>query len=193
MEVGTETGKRKSEFGNEKINFIHIAKNGGTSVKALIKDYPHLKLVYHSHNAPISKVNNQMLIIRHPFDRFCSAVQYAIENYSHSPKIKAILNAGIDTPSKWAEVWGNNNSSYHSLILEEVTNDSHSIDNQLIKYKWTYEPQSSWFFPDKVSYLIPMTQLEDRIFELFRKKLKNHNESFSHSNRELSERRKNFY
>ena len=178
----------------ETVNFIHIAKNAGTSMKDLAKQYPHLKIIYHSHNAPISQLTNQMLVIRNPFDRFCSAVQYAIENYSHSPKVAALIEAGLTTPSHWAEAWGNPTHPAHHLVLEEVVNQSHSIDNKLISYKWTYEPQTSWFNGnfDSVKYLIPYDKLEEEINRIYKQKLPYKNAHFNQYSKQLSDNAKNF-
>ena len=43
-------------------------------------------------DAKISSLDNQMIIIRDPYSRFCSAVKYAIENYSNCEKIRKIIN-----------------------------------------------------------------------------------------------------
>lgn len=167
----------QQSISDEEINFVHIAKNAGTSIKNFISKNPELKIKYYGHDAPISKLSNQMIIVRNPIDRFCSAVEYAIRFYPDSTKIKKILAAGLKTPSHWAEAWANPTSPYHSLILDEVINHSHEIDNKHIKYKWTYEPQISWYKAENVRIIIAFKNIDKNFAEIFNKKLTKKNES----------------
>tara|TARA_Y100000389_G_scaffold177358_1_gene189549 strand:+ start:2178 stop:2741 length:564 start_codon:yes stop_codon:yes gene_type:complete len=153
------------------INFIHIPKNGGSSMKKILKYNKTIQ--YHGHNAQVSSLDNQMIILRDPYDRFCSAVQYALDNYIN--KNNKIYIAGLSTPNHWAEAWSDPNHIHHKLILNEVTNRRHSIDSVLIDLKWTYAPQYYWINEKNVKYII----LFDNIDEYF---LKNHNITIPHQN-----------
>ena len=176
------------------VNFIHIAKNAGTSMQKFITNNPELNIKYHGHNAPISKLSNQMIIIRNPLDRFCSAVEYAIKYYSDSTKIQKILAAGLTTPSDWAEAWANPTSPYHPLILNEVMNHSHEIDNKSITYKWTYEPQISWYKAENIAYIIRFENIDQNFMKLFNKKISKENKSLNKAkkHKKMSETAINF-
>jgi len=142
----------------EVINFIHIAKNAGTSIEEYCNNNKNIK--YHGHDAKISSLENQMIIIRDPYSRFCSAVGYALEKYSHSEKIQKIINAGLITPNHWAEGWEKGNK----LIIDEITNHEHKIDSVKVPLKYTYLPQYYWINEEKLRYVIPFDEI-DSIFK----------------------------
>ena len=64
-------------------NFIHIPKNAGTSIKKNIDSNLNLKsfIKYNDHNTCVFKsiTENNVIILRDPIDRFCSAVNYTIK------------------------------------------------------------------------------------------------------------------
>ena len=61
-----------------KINFIHIPKNGGSSLKQICKRC-NRKLQYNPHKVNVKNKINQLIILRNPIDRFISSVYYCIE------------------------------------------------------------------------------------------------------------------
>ena len=63
------------------INFIHIPKNGGTSIKEITNNSR--TIVYNGHETDVYNKNlsNQLVVIRNPIDRFISSVYYAIQKY----------------------------------------------------------------------------------------------------------------
>ena len=170
------------------INFIHIPKNGGSSIKEYLRKHKKINIMYHGHNAKISSLENQMIIIRDPYTRFCSAVQYAIEKYNMSN----ILKAGLNTPNHWAEAWADEDHPHHELIINEVTNVKHCIDSNIIDLKYTYAPQSYWINEDKIRYVIPFENMESYFIEKYNKKIPHQNSSWSHTNWSLSKKSKKF-
>lgn len=179
---------------NEKtINFIHIPKNGGSSIKAYLKKNSDINIIYNGHNASINNLENQMIIVRDPYYRFCSAVQYALERYrTTSPKIQKIYEAKLTSPNEWCEAWEDINHKYHNLIIDEVTNTEHCINSNLIDLKWTYAPQHYWVNEKKLSYIVPFENIESYFVQHFRKKIPHNNSSLSHKNWSLSNKSKDF-
>lgn len=149
-----------------KINFIHIPKNGGSSLKQICKRHK-FKLLYNPHKVNVKNKLNQLIILRNPIDRFISSVYYCIEKWSHEEQIKNLIEKGINTPEKWIEVWSNPEHEYYDLLMKEMLNVNHMIGNKKPKYKWTYCKQIEWF--DKPRFIIIMDNYEDEIKILFNK------------------------
>ena len=156
------------------INFIHIPKNGGTSIEKICKRNSNKNdtmLVYNPHLTDVYNTNitNQFIVIRNPIDRFISSVYYAIQKWSHEPQIKYLISKGITTPEKWIQIWSNENNPEHNNLMLEMLNKKHRIGNNKIKYKWTYTPQSAWINNPK--FVIIMDNFNDE-FQYFKKKYK---------------------
>ena len=138
------------------INFIPIPENG--RLKLNDKKYDILKkvnIILHDHNysQESKKLFNQMIILRDPIDRFISAVNCALTDWSHEPQIKNLIKKGFDTPNKWVKIWSNPNHKEYSTLMKEILNKNHKVGNKLIKYKWTYSPQSLWIDKPKFIFL----------------------------------------
>lgn len=174
------------------INFIHIPKNAGTSMKDLIESEKHLNIRYNGHNANVGSLENQMIIIRDPYTRFCSAVQYAMEVYGDAPKVKRIIDAGLTTPNDWAEAWSDETHKYHHLIIHEITNHVHVVDGLKIPLKWTYAPQHYWINPDKICYIIPYENIDSYFMNHFGIHVPSENVSKKNTNLTLSDKSKKF-
>ena len=132
----------------EVINFIHIPKNAGTSIRYIQSNAKKYKLVYNSHGTDIysPEVCNQLIIIRNPIERFASAVYYAMQQWGGGPILKYLIENGINTPEKWIQIWSNPNHKAYHILMSELLNTSkiHKIGDKILKYKCTYTPQSLW-------------------------------------------------
>lgn len=146
-----------------KLNFIHIPKNGGTSLKKICTKY----VKFNNHDVNVKEKNNQFIILRNPIDRFISSVYYAIEKWSFEDNVKNLINNGIDTPDIWVQIWSNPNHKFHNLLMKEMLNLNHMIGNKKPKYKWTYCKQIEWY--DNPKIVIIMDNYEEELKYLFNK------------------------
>ena len=156
-----------------KINFIHIPKNGGTSIKEICNKST---IIYRGHytNVYNNKINNQLVIIRNPIERFISSCYYALQKWSHDPNVKYLILKGIDTPEKWIQIWSNPKHKEYNNLMSEMLNNNHYIGNKLYKYKWIYTPQYLWInnpkfviimdnFDNEMQYLMNKYKLKGNI------------------------------
>lgn len=173
-----------------KINFIHIPKNGGTTIKQYKKK---IKYNPHSINVFSPLLKNQFIIIRNPIDRFLSSVSYALEKYSKEPHIQYLIQKNINTPEKWIEIWSDPYHKEYPHLMKEMKNFNHShhIGNKILEYNWTYSPQSFWINNPK--FIVIMDNFNNEISYFF-KKLGIHyiphteNKTIKNGNQSLSEK-----
>lgn len=98
------------------LKFVRIPKNGGTSL-AQAFHLAHLPIEVGHHGKSI------IVVLRHPYLRFASAVRYTIHTYSYLEHIQAILDHGLSTPTDWAEVLaGQRGGPAQELVLPELGN-----------------------------------------------------------------------
>lgn len=174
-----------------KINFIHIPKNGGTTIKKYSKNI--IQYNPHSVNVLSPSLKNQFIIIRNPIERFISSVYYALQKYSNEPHIQYLLKKNIDTPEKWIDIWSNPSHTEYPHLMKEMKNfnKSHHINHKILEYNWTYSPQSFWIHHP--TFIILMDNFDFEI-SLFFKKLglsytpSKHNSTFKQTHSPLSEK-----
>ena len=134
-----------------KISFIHIPKNGGSSIAKIVKKNQNKNslLKYYFHSVDPFKLDKKipnLYILRDPIDRFCSAVNYALQKWGHQGSVKECIKNGINTPEKFIQCYKNKNNPYHNIVKDEIENQNniHKIGKKFPFYKWTYNPQIDW-------------------------------------------------
>ena len=133
------------------IDFVHIPKNAGTSIKELcIPNLPDSFITYRGHGTdPSILKKEQLVILREPKDRFCSSVRYSLSYMKNDPdgnpdKFRDFEIKELLTPSIWAEVLADANHIHYDLIKSEVSNFEHKVGNIHLDDKWTFTPQHIW-------------------------------------------------
>uniref|UniRef100_A0A6C0KY43 Uncharacterized protein n=1 Tax=viral metagenome TaxID=1070528 RepID=A0A6C0KY43_9ZZZZ len=147
------------------VNFIHIPKNGGNSIRKICEKKG-INMIYNGHSTNVydKDLTNQLVVIRNPIDRFISAVYYAIQVCGRLPHIKNLKKKGINSPEKWVQIWCDpNHCQYHDLMLE-MLNTGHYIGNKMEKYKYTYSPQSLWINNPKFVIIMDNFKTEIQYF-----------------------------
>jgi len=115
-----------------------------------VPNLPNSFLAYHGHGIdPLSLNGEQLVILREPKDRFCSAVRYSLTYMKNNSdgdidKFYDFEEKGLLDPSTWAEALADINHLHHELVYSEVRNVSHKVGNIPLDVKWTYAPQHIW-------------------------------------------------
>lgn len=131
------------------LDFVHIPKNAGSSVKFLLKKHKSLSsyLRYKSHSFDCfnSILRNQVVVVRNPIDRFCSAFYYSLKKYPSAPQTRQLLSNDIFHPNALVKALMDPSHKLHSIAVNYISNlGFHRIGFKRLVYKWTYTPQSYW-------------------------------------------------
>lgn len=149
------------------INFIHIPKNGGTSIKNICIKNKNLQYNGHYTNVYNKHLLNQLVVIRNPIDRFISAINYSLQKYYYEPSIRYLLKNNINTPEKFIRILMNPSHIEHNNVLRVIKNNIHVIGNKKLKLKWTYSPQYLWINNPK--FVIIMDNFNDELMYFIKK------------------------
>jgi hypothetical protein len=149
---------------SEKISFIHIPKNAGTSIQSLCNKYKSL-FDYYDHSVDVNdtSIKNQLVVLQNPASRFKSAVRYTfIPKFKNEPQIKYLYHNNITTPNKWVDILKNKEHFHHEALINEINNNkNHSVGGRILKLKWTYSPQS--YYINKPKYVLLMENLNEEL------------------------------
>ena len=143
----------KYEYKRPYFVYFRVPRTGSSAMtKALIANHDETELpigiCYQMKGAVCVGEKQGFTVMRDPFDRFASAVNAALRDFGHQPQIKAILDAGLRTPSDWADALAQDPYSADRILVEgEVLNPAtggHMVDGKRLEWKWPYSPQSAW-------------------------------------------------
>lgn len=121
------------------IDFIHIPKNCGHSIKQLITDNELINVRYNGHgcDAGLLDPDTSMVILRDPADRFVSAFYYS----KIYPDCALVQNEHlIKTPSDLVNALKDDPKNEY-LIAE----NNHNIGGIYLGISWIWTPQYYWF------------------------------------------------
>ena len=151
------------------LSFIHIPKNGGSSIRELLGKYKDLKIVYRPHNVDVFKlpVDSTIVVLRDPVDRFCSAFYWAMDWAKYQKKRQKLQSLKIDTANKFAEILANKNHPHYKFAYAELTEYNQYIGSKKSEFGWIWAPQSLWIHQPK--YIILFEHFEEEIHLLFQK------------------------
>lgn len=118
---------------NDQFVFIHVPKNAGTSMKALLTDKnSDIPIKYVGHNYP-KKYKNEIAVIRDPINRLISAFYYDKQMWENK------FNNQFETPNEFVEAWADSQNPKHDIAKIMVSNKKEMIlirnSNAKIKIK----------------------------------------------------------
>ena len=125
------------------VAFIHIPKNAGSSIISMLKDAT--RCCGHSTDVrQLSPNIAQIVVLRDPVERFCSALQYALDYWSSEPEVRRLIDLGLTDHNDMIDAFRDPQHQHHSAICDEILNRDHRIGKRLLRYKWTYTLQHEW-------------------------------------------------
>lgn len=124
-------------------NYIHISRTGGTSIQKVLEDVPEIN--YLDVGTRASDVENTIVILRDPADRFKSAYWdfYSVPKWSKD--IQDLFDSGVTTPNDLAETMAREEPSELLSLAKGFIHDTpNAIGGQRISMKWEFYPQENW-------------------------------------------------
>jgi hypothetical protein len=144
------------------INFVHIPKTAGLSIKKACFENPFMPITYRNHRVDVVNIEQSMIILRNPVDRFISSVNYITDcslgrkkimptfvSPSKLQRVKHLCLSGIATADDWVDQLRNKGRYYKTLKdiyknNETTGRGSCSIGRVACENIFLFEPQSSW-------------------------------------------------
>ena len=154
---------RRNAAGDLAINFIHIPKNAGTSIRALCGR----ELVYNNHATDVKddQIHRQLVILRHPVERFVSAFYYSMEYYRHTRHIRDLVYHYMVTPNRIIEAVRDPHHPHHMKVIAMMNNDgSQKIGRYTPPHRWIYSPQHHYVHQPQFVLLFENLQQEWPVF-----------------------------
>lgn len=152
---------------HEKVNFIHIPRNAGTSMEKICA-HSHGTIGFYEHVADVTTIPNQLIVIRNPIERFISAVKYE-KKYPNPYSLKVVFgDYEKDTPDNWVKAWENKDGKCegeHKRVLKIIENyrSSCKIGERVLPWNYRYTPQSEWICGSNVKYVVLFDYFEDEM------------------------------
>lgn len=134
-------------YDKNKIIFVHIPKNGGSSITKTLSKY----IACTHHNVDFRKINENylnLIILRDPISRFISAVNYTVNHYKTEYINYKLLHNNFISADNWASALFDTNHMYHKEVIQSVkphrlrTYDI--VNNQKLDIKWQFAHQNLW-------------------------------------------------
>jgi len=128
--------------------FIHIPKNAGQSVQSMLEQLNE-RVSYHGHDVDVRGLDPslaQIVVLRDPAERFCSAIQYAFDYFSGETHVRNLLTMGLTDYNDVIQAFANTDHQHHQDVCAEIKNiqQVHNIGGRTLTYRWTYTPQAEW-------------------------------------------------
>jgi hypothetical protein len=156
----------------EKGAFIHIPKNAGLSIKSMLGQLGG-RVSYHSHYVNVKKLEPnvpQIVVLRDPAERFCSAIQYAFDLWSDEPHVRNLIGLSITEYNEIISAFAHPEHEHHSAICAEIRNiqGMHNIGGRPLVYRYTYTPQEKWIYrPRYVVFFENLSEELGMVWETF--------------------------
>jgi hypothetical protein len=166
-----------------KLAFIHIPKNAGTSIKKICCE---CNVEYHYHNIDPDTINiPYFLVLRDPISRFCSAVSYVMHDkwWQKNTNVSILITKEINNCEKFVQHMQNDKKLVWSVLAGEKISNGRagcSIGGKEQELAFVFCKQGLWVKNPK--YVLLYDNLEIEINYLF-KTILNQNIKLPHFNR----------
>lgn len=153
----------EEEFQNKnKWSFVHIPKNGGTSIIDCIQKND-LPINIHGHKAENIPSSNILMVYRDPIERFNSAFKYSQDVHS--------IGLQYDTLSDFVNALSKDEDEAWNVLFNNNEDDIHTVDGKETVFTWVFEPQATWWGENIDIYFLRFSHLQEDWNTFLRKKM----------------------